>query len=203
MPNDTTTIALHYGSTRLDGVQMDGQMWLRGGQIAPPLGLSDERQVRKIFERHRDEFTADETALITEQTAGGPQQVRVFSLRGCRMLCFFAKTEPAARFRRWVLDLLEGKAPVPHAAPDALARLPDARAVLAQPAVQAAIARLDAVDAADSRHQKAQGRERSEIGRLARLNGMSIKDLRKLRDLERILASIPSLSAQTALSFDA
>lgn len=203
MPNDLTTTALNYGATRLDGIQMDGQIWLRVTQIVAPLGFASERGLHNIISRHAEEFTSDETRLIAEQTAGGTQQVRVFSLRGCRMLCFFAKTEPAARFRRWVLGLLEGRAPVAHPAPDALARLPDARAVLAQPAIRDAIARLDALDAADSRHQQSQGRIRSEIGRLARLNGMSLAELRKLRDLERILASIPSLSAQTSLPLDA
>jgi muconolactone delta-isomerase len=203
MPNDITTIALNYGGMSLTGIQMDGQTWLRGEQLVPPLGLGSDRAVRIIFERNAEEFGSHETRLIVEQTAGGPQQVRVFSLRGARLLAFFAKTEPAARFRRWVLDLLEGRAPVAHPAPDALARLPDARAVLAQPAIRDAIARLDALDAADSRHQQSQGRIRSEIGRLARLNGMSLAELRKLRDLERILASIPSLAAQATLPLDA
>lgn len=203
MPNDTSIIILHYGSTRLDGIQMDGQTWLRVTQIVTPLGFASERGLHNIITRHADEFTADETKLLVEQTAGGPQQVRVFSLRGARLLAMLARTEPAARFRRWVLDLLEGRAPVAHPAPDALSRLPDARAVLAQPAIRNAIARLDALDEADSRHQQSQGRIRSEIGRLARLNGMSLAELRKMRELERILASIPSLSAQASLALDA
>ena len=203
MPNDTTgVLTLHYGATRLDGIQMDGQTWLRVRQIDAPLGLP-EKGVRKLFERHSDEFTSDETRLIIEQTAGGPQQLRVFSLRGARLLAMFARTEPAVRFRRWILDLLEGKAAVPHAAPDALSRLPDARAVLAQPAIRQAIARLDAMDAADAAHQRGQSRARAEVARLARLNGLSLDDLRKLRSLERILASIPSLGAQGALPLDA
>ena len=204
MPSDTMiTLALNYGVMRLDGIQMDGQTWLRVGQIDRPLGYSHTDQVLRLHNRHKDEFTADETRVIIEQTAGGPQQVRVFSLRGARLLAILARTEPAARFRRWILDLLEGKAPVPRSAPDALSRLPDARAVLAQPAIRQAIARLDTMDAADAAHQRGQSRARAEVARLARLNGLSLDDLRKLRSLERILASIPSLGAQGALPLDA
>ena len=45
--------------------------------------------------------------LTTVDTAGGKQQVRVFSLRGCHLLAMFSKTPVAKEFRRWVLDLIE------------------------------------------------------------------------------------------------
>ncbi|AUZ05231.1 hypothetical protein ADP71_17040 [Vitreoscilla sp. C1] len=32
---------------------------------------------------------------------------RIFSLRGCYSIAFFAKTEVAKQFRKWVLDLIE------------------------------------------------------------------------------------------------
>lgn len=200
---ETNTITLHFDRTALDGLKMDGQIWLRGGQIAPPLAYADERQVRKLYERHADEFTADETRLIVEETAGGPQQVRVFSLRGARLLTIFARTEPAARFRRWVLDLLEGRAPVSRPAPDALENLPAARDMLATPVIREAMALLDAMDAADSEHQRAQAMERTRAQRLAALAGLRLDDLRQLRKLERILARIPSLREQPSLPLDA
>ena len=108
----------------------------------------------------------------------------------------------ARRFRRWVVSLLTGASPVPRPAPDALSRLPDARALLAQPRMQGAFARLDALDEADRQHQRRQARERAEVQRLARLQGLSLHDLRELRRLERILHRIPSLGAQPSLALD-
>lgn len=47
------------------------------------------------------------TALVKLPTAGGEQQVRVFSLRGAHLLGMFARTDKAASFRKWVLDILD------------------------------------------------------------------------------------------------
>ena len=47
------------------------------------------------------------TQLVEIQTAGGLQQVRVFSLRGAHLLGMLARTEKAKEFRRWVLDVIE------------------------------------------------------------------------------------------------
>ena len=44
------------------------------------------------------------------------REVRIFSLRGAQLLAIFARTPPAKRFRRWVLDVLEGKAQPTRAA---------------------------------------------------------------------------------------
>jgi hypothetical protein len=177
---ETTTITLHYDRTVFDALQEGGQIWLRVSQIDLPLGFSHPNQVTRLYNRHRDEFTSDEARMIVEETAGGPQQVRVFSLRGARLLAMLARTEPAARFRRWLLDLLEGRAPVSRPAPDALENLP-----------------------ADSEHQRAQHQERTRAQRLAALAGLRLDDLRQLRKLERILARIPSLREQPSLPLDA
>jgi prophage antirepressor-like protein len=203
MPNDTI-ITLHYDRTRLDAIQRDGQLWLRVTQIVAPLGFAREQGLHNIINRHGDEFSSDETMLIVEQTSGGPQQVRVFSLRGIRLLAMLARTEPAARFRRWVLDLLEGRvSAAPRIVADPLARLPEAQAMLAQPIIRDAIARLDALDAADAEHQRRQAQKRREITRLAALQRLSLHDLREMRRLQRILARLPGLSVQPALPLDA
>ena len=47
------------------------------------------------------------TQVIELPTAGGKQQVRVFSLRGCHLLGMLARTKVAKEFRHWVLDVLE------------------------------------------------------------------------------------------------
>lgn len=105
----TQTIILHYGPHQLDAIQMGGQMWLRVHQIDAPLGFSSERALRNVFARNEEEFGADETQLVTLPTEGGDQQVRVFSLRGVRLLALLARTKPAKAFRRWCLDVLEGR----------------------------------------------------------------------------------------------
>jgi muconolactone delta-isomerase len=200
---ESNSMTLNYNGHPLDGVRMDGQIWLRSGQIDRPLGYSHPDQVLRLHNRHRDEFTSDETRLVVDDTKTGPQEVRVFSLRGARLLAFFARTEPAARFRKWVLDVLEGKAPVSRAPGAALEKLPAARAILAEPMVREAIARLDAIDAEMAAHQRAQAEANREVRRLASLSGLRLDDVRQLRKLERILARLPSLGAQPALALDA
>ncbi|HEM7839785.1 hypothetical protein QZM26_17740 [Burkholderia multivorans] len=77
-----------------------------GGQTDAPFE-NQLRALQRLYQRHADEFTESMTALVTLQTAGGMQQVRVFSLRGAHLLGMFARTERAKKFRRWVLDVLD------------------------------------------------------------------------------------------------
>lgn len=63
--------------------------------------------IQKIYTRHADEFTDAMTAVVTLPTEGGPQETRIFSLRGCHLLAMFARTPVAKAFRKWVLDVLE------------------------------------------------------------------------------------------------
>jgi hypothetical protein len=197
------TITLRYHGLPLDGLKMDGQIWLRVTQIVTPLGFAREQGLHNIVARYSDEFTSDETRLIIEQTPGGPQTVRVFSLRGARLLAMLARTEPAARFRRWLLDLLEGRAPVARPEADPLERLPEAQQMLAAPMVAEALAILDAADAAQSDFQRQQAQERQRARRLAHTMGLNLQNLRDLREVRRILERLPSLAAQPALPLDA
>ena len=77
-----------------------------GDQTDAPLD-SAVRQVQKLYSRHADEFTRTMTAMVTMQTRGGEQEVRVFSLRGAHLLGMFARTDRAKKFRRDVLDVLD------------------------------------------------------------------------------------------------
>lgn len=105
----TLTTKLSYGHHALDGVMMDGQIWLRGRQIDVPLGFSHPKHVRRLFNRHQDEFTDQEARLIAQSTASGVQETLLFSLRGCELLAMLARTPEGKKFRRWVLDVLEGR----------------------------------------------------------------------------------------------
>lgn len=77
-----------------------------GGQTDTPFE-NQMRSLQRLYQRHADEFTDSMTALVTLQTPGGAQQVRVFSLRGAHLLGMFARTDRAKLFRRWVLDVLD------------------------------------------------------------------------------------------------
>ena len=63
--------------------------------------------VMKIYDRNADEFTPEMTALVEMKTAGGIQNVRIFSLRGAHLIAMFARTKIAKEFRKWVLDILD------------------------------------------------------------------------------------------------
>lgn len=90
-------------------IQEIGQV-LYGKEGSPQTGGTlhyASKKVNEIYRRHKDEFRVDMTALIRLQTAGGWQEVRVFSLRGCHLLGMFARTKVAKRFRVWALDVLD------------------------------------------------------------------------------------------------
>lgn len=162
---------LHFGDCEIAVTDINGTPWLRGYQIGTALGLADPAvAIRKIFKRHSTEFTNDMTAVVEMGTAGGRQLVRLFSPRGAAALAIFAKTERAASFRAWVLDVLESRtaASIP-ALPAPITASPSVEALLA-PQAKAALryARL--------------GLTSGEIGRLLSLKSTATRSLlRRLR----------------------
>lgn len=89
-------------------IERDGQNWLTGPQIGDALGYAKGRiSIHKLYDEHADEFTPSMTQIIKLLSPGGYQDTRVFSLRGAHLLAMFARTERAAEFRRWVLDVLD------------------------------------------------------------------------------------------------
>lgn len=101
-------LTLTFEDTTFDAVDRDGQVWLRGPQIADALGMRDRRGIHDLYTRNAAEFSENMTTIIRLHTAGGVQDVRVFSLRGAHLLGMLARTEKAQAFRRWVLDILDG-----------------------------------------------------------------------------------------------
>lgn len=105
------------------------QRYLAGTEIAKALGYANSDAISRIYRRNADEFTAD-MSLTVNLTVNGingslrEKETRIFSLRGAYLLGMFASTPPAKRFRRWVLDVLEGKAQ-PTRAPQAAAQQAD------------------------------------------------------------------------------
>lgn len=110
--------ALCFNDVRFDVIPQNSQPWVRGYQIGTALGYGENADVsiRKLYTRHADEFTDAMTAVVTLPTEGGPQETRIFSLRGCHLLAMFARTPVAKAFRRWVLDVLDRMAAEERAA---------------------------------------------------------------------------------------
>lgn len=113
----TSLPTLVFDETVFTVVDREGQPWLRGSEIATALGYARATKISDLYTRNADEFDACMTTLVKlpdlhPQSGGTGQtrEVRIFSLRGAYMLGMFASTHPAKRFRRWVLDVLEGKA---------------------------------------------------------------------------------------------
>ena len=101
---------LAFGEVVFDVTVSGGIRWLRGPQIAGALGYNRDDRLSDLYSRNADEFTSDMTQVMRLPTAGGVQQVRVFSLRGAHLLGMLANTDKAKAFRRWVLDVLDQEA---------------------------------------------------------------------------------------------
>ena len=103
-----TNFSLSFRDVNFDITDIHGQPWLRGLQVASALGYKNPAaDIVNLYNRNADEFTDSMTQVIELPTAGGKQQVRVFSLRGCHLLGMLARTKVAKEFRHWVLDVLE------------------------------------------------------------------------------------------------
>ena len=101
------TMALSFQSIQFDVVDLNNQPWVRSPQIAEALGYKQANRVTDLYNRNADEFTPPMTQVVTLNTPGGPQETRIFSLRGCHLLAMFSRTSVAKAFRVWVLDVLE------------------------------------------------------------------------------------------------
>ncbi|PAT30693.1 hypothetical protein CLI92_09300 [Vandammella animalimorsus] len=104
-----TQSALAFQGTTFDIVDRNGQPWLRAHQIGVALDYKRSDIIAKLYRANAAEFTDSMTAVVKLPTAGGVQDVRIFSLRGAHLLGMFARTARAAEFRRWVLDVLDAQ----------------------------------------------------------------------------------------------
>lgn len=150
----TTDLArAEFAGVTLDLIHRNGQIWLTAEQIGDALGLRHARiSVNKIFRRHADEFTEAETCETSLVTQDQRRELRLFSPDGARLIAFFAQTDRAKAFRRWVLEVLKRET-LPAASEAEVARL---RAALLD-------ARPDWAKITRYRHM---GLNRNEIARL-------------------------------------
>lgn len=109
MTQSHTPAVLVFEDIEFDVVDIHNVPWLRSSQIERALGYEKQDAICQLYSRRADEFTVEMTQLVELDTAGGRQQVRIFSPRGCYLLGMLARTERAKAFRTWVLDVLEGR----------------------------------------------------------------------------------------------
>lgn len=84
--------------------QNDDQIWITSSELARALGYAREDSVSRIYDRKSDEFTSNMTTTVklTVVRATGSVEMdnRIFSLRGCHLITFFARTPVAKEFRK-------------------------------------------------------------------------------------------------------
>jgi hypothetical protein len=100
-----------FEDTDLEVISFGGERWLRGPQIAGALGFKNpSKAISDIYSRNRSEFDDTTTLVIEMPTNSGRQLVRLYNARGAALIAMKANTPKGEAFRRWVLDVLEGKA---------------------------------------------------------------------------------------------
>ncbi|WP_286436358.1 BRO family protein [Acinetobacter sp. 251-1] len=119
------SLTLSFNEVKFNPVQHDQQIWLTASELAKALGYEKSNAVTQIYERNKDEFTSDMTTTLklsvvnsnypvenlklrfSKKDENLEKTIRIFSLRGCHLITFFARTKVAKEFRKWVLDVLE------------------------------------------------------------------------------------------------
>lgn len=107
----TTTMMETFDGQQVEVVILGNQRFVAASQVGRALGFQDPvRAMSKLFTRNQREFESDMTFLVEIDGAGGRQLTRVYSARGAALIAMKAQTPKGEAFRRWVLDVLEGKA---------------------------------------------------------------------------------------------
>ena len=105
-------IPAEFNGTPIQIIDHDGHKWLTADQAGRCLGYDESNarnRVTKIFERHADEFSEEDTCAVNLTAQGQARTTRVFSATGCIKLGFFASTPRAKDFRNWASSVLAGK----------------------------------------------------------------------------------------------
>ncbi|MFI8028695.1 BRO family protein [Serratia marcescens] len=97
----------------------DGKIWFTAEQLAKLLGYADVKQVNKIFQRHKEEFTESMTTLAKVTVSNKNNeleyvQIRLFSIRGAHLIGMLSRTKIAKELRIWLLDLAEQETSAPQ-----------------------------------------------------------------------------------------
>lgn len=141
----TTALApsrsLSFQDTDVSIYDDEGRSWVTGADVARCLydvkggcqnvtPLAVTAATKRLYAKHADEFDDRMTRSMLVLTEGGPQQVRVFSLRGAHLLGMLSNTKKAKAFRSWILDLLESRVSPPPFGDPMAALTPKERGLL-------------------------------------------------------------------------
>ena len=108
----TNLIPAEFHGLSVDILDHAGKKWLTAEQIGRALGYDESnasRAVRKLHERHADEFTEVDTCGVNLTLQGQARTYRIFSDTGCIKLGFLANTARAKDFRSWAAKVLAGQ----------------------------------------------------------------------------------------------
>lgn len=103
------TIPAEFHGTSLSIIDHAGQKWLTAEEVGRCLGYdpsNTRKGILKLYERHGDEFTEQDTGVVKLTTPSGKQSSRIFSATGCIKVGFFAQTNRAREFRTWASQAL-------------------------------------------------------------------------------------------------
>ena len=114
MATQLTTVP--FEGTNLTVIDHNDQRWLTAEQIGLALGYAEQNArdgIVRLFNRHKDEFTEDDTCTVKLTAQGQARDFRIFSATGCHLLSFFSNTPRAKQFRAWAKAVLAGQAATP------------------------------------------------------------------------------------------
>ncbi len=90
----TNTVEFH--GVQVTVIDHEGKQWLTALDVGRCLGYTAGKErlgVMKVYERHNDEFTGEDSTVVKLTTVDGKlRDVRVFSQTGCIKLGFFANS---------------------------------------------------------------------------------------------------------------
>lgn len=114
----TLTTAEFHG-TPVAIIDHAGRRWLTARDVGRCLGYAEEfsrQAIIKLYNRHADEFGAEDTCEVNLTSQGQSRSTRIFSQTGCILLAMFANTAMAKDFRAWAKWVLAERLPAAAAA---------------------------------------------------------------------------------------
>lgn len=117
-----TTVA-EFSGLQIQIHDLKGARWVAMRDIGRALGYTDPENIKKVYQRHTDEFGPLDTCIANSAgfgdklspPLGGHQQVRLFSQSGAVLLSMFANTQRAKDFRAWAKRVLVAELDRQHA----------------------------------------------------------------------------------------
>jgi prophage antirepressor-like protein/phage anti-repressor protein len=98
-----------FDGTVFDVLERNGLSWLKAGQIGAALQLEGgEAALLDLHQSRWYEFTEALFARLPVETPEGPRAVPAFSPLGAYVAATLVATPVAARFRRWLLERIDG-----------------------------------------------------------------------------------------------